>query len=183
MKKHWLAKVYCVAFAGVVGVALAAPTVGEAPPAVEGVTKWMNLPEKTEWAKDGKVDFDKLKGKVVMIEFWATWCPPCIRSIPHLSELYKEHKDEGFEVVSVTRADRRQNLNRIEGFVKNKKEMNYPIAVVEDAQIYREYGIRGIPNAVLVDRQGKVRWQGNPLNPQIDAELKKLLAEKPAEEN
>jgi thiol-disulfide isomerase/thioredoxin len=94
-----------------------------------------------------------LKGKVVLLDFWATWCAPCREAIPHLVELYKNYKDKGLVVIGM-------NVDRGEGdvvrrFVKSM-EIPYPILLAPE-EIVRNYGVNALPTTVLVDKEGKIR--------------------------
>ena len=100
----------------------------------------------------GKPDF---AGKPLVLEFWATWCPPCLKSIPHLNELYNKHKSKGLVIVGVTNEKR----DVVEKFLK-KTKMDYFPAL--DANLGRTFGVTGIPHAVLVDKTGKIVWEGHP---------------------
>jgi thiol-disulfide isomerase/thioredoxin len=125
-----------------------------------------------EWVKGQAVDLAKLKGKqVVVVEFWATWCPPCRASIPHLTALQKKHKDVVFIGISTEKPD------VVKKFVaKMGDQMNYTVAVDNERQTSKGYmdafGIRGIPHAFIVDKQGRIVWDGHPM-----ANLEKVLDE------
>jgi hypothetical protein len=64
----------------------------------------------------GKLDFESTKGKVVMVDFWATWCVPCLSEIPMFNELYKEHKAHGFELIAISLDD--EGAAKVRPFVK-----------------------------------------------------------------
>ncbi len=94
-----------------------------------------------------------LAGKVVIVDFWATWCGPCKAAIPHLIELYDEYKDQGVEIVGVSLD--RQGARIVEPFV-NQAKINYPI-VIGNAQVVQDFGgFRGIPTAFVISQDGKI---------------------------
>lgn len=118
-----------------------------------------------EWIKGGPVDIAQGKGKTVfVVEFWATWCPPCRTSIPHLTELQKKFKDKGVVIVGVSN----EKSDVIRSFVeKMGDKMDYVVAADKDrktsAAYMGAYGIRGIPHAFVVDTQGRIVWHGHPM--------------------
>lgn len=109
---------------------------------------------------DGKaVQSADFKGKVVVFNFWATWCPPCVREIPDFVEVQKEFKDKGvvFIGVSVDKpAAEKKTTAKVKSFVE-KMKINYPI-VWGDSKVDKDYGgITGIPHTYVVDKKGVIR--------------------------
>ena len=95
----------------------------------------------------------ELEGKVVILDFWATWCPPCVMEIPHFIDLYKEYKGQGLEVVGVSLD--RGGVKVVKSFVE-KNEMTYPV-VIGNQKVAEDYGgIRGIPTTFVINRQGYI---------------------------
>lgn len=132
-----------------------------------------------EWVKGRPVDLAKAKGKqIVVVEFWATWCPPCRTSIPHLTELQKKFGPKGVVFVGIT--DEEPSV--VKPFVKKMgDQMNYTVAIDKDRQTgkgYMEaYGQNGIPCAFVVDRESRVVWVGHPMG-ELEQVLDQLLAGK-----
>lgn len=118
------------------------------------------------------VSLESLKGKVVMLEFWATWCGPCIQGIPHLNELQETYAADGFRIVSLTDEDRSTVLRFQE---RRQLEMNYIIGL--ESSTGQAYGVTGIPHAILIDRDGKMAWRGHPMNPECEEQIKLALAQ------
>ncbi len=94
------------------------------------------------------------KGKVVLLNFWATWCPPCRKEMPSMAELHKQLKDKGLVIVA---ASVDKDRNQLVGFVR---EYSIPFEVVHDADgsVARRYGVFRYPETFLIDRSGKVRF-------------------------
>ncbi len=100
----------------------------------------------------------ELKGKPAIVEFWATWCPPCRDSIPHLNEIYKTYNAKGLQVLGITG----EPNQTIRNFVK-KTPIDYPVAT-DRRDVAAEFGVSGIPHAFLVDAEGTIVWQGHPMS-------------------
>jgi len=126
------------------------------------------------------------KGKVYVIEFWATWCGPCIMGIPHLTDLQKEYKDKGVVICGVNVAEDKvytpETLTKVTNFVETTGDaMGYSVAydgAVPFMQIawMKAAGQRGIPCAFVVDQKGTVAWIGHPM--QLDMVLEEVTAGK-----
>ncbi|QKJ32592.1 TlpA family protein disulfide reductase [Mucilaginibacter mali] len=120
-----------------------------------------------KWLKGGEVDGLK-KGKVYVVEFWATWCLPCIAGMPHLSAVAHEFKD--VTVIGCSILERKTtDLATIEKFVAGKRDtMDYHVAVDDGSKMadnwLKAYGERGIPFAFIVDKQNRIAWAGHPMN-------------------
>ncbi len=135
------------------------------------------------WVKGDKVEGIQ-KGKVHVIEFWATWCGPCIAVMPHLSELQKKHPE--VVVVSVAASERGSDeaakLEKVKTFVEGKGDtMGYRVVYAGDPNKMtmpwmRAAGQRGIPCAFIVDKESNVAWIGHPM--EMDGPLEQILAGK-----
>lgn len=121
-----------------------------------------------KWIKGGPVDLKDGQGKnTYVLEFWATWCGPCIASIPHMNELQKQYKDKGVVIVSISSSD--ENLEVVQKFVDKKGDkMGYVVGYEnrDNAQTSRAYmdGFKkqGIPQCFVIDKEGKIVWEGHP---------------------
>ena len=122
-----------------------------------------------EFVKGGPVTIEK--GKIYVVEFWATWCPPCRQSIPHLTEVASKVKDKGVQIVGVSK----EKPEIVKPFVEAQGDkMNYVVAIDAKENVnkaYMEaYGQGGIPTAFIVDAASKVVWFGHPM-----ADLEEVL--------
>jgi thiol-disulfide isomerase/thioredoxin len=127
-----------------------------------------------EWVKNGPVEIKP--GTVYVVEFWATWCPPCKRSIPHLTELQHKYKGKNLVIVGIST----EKMGVVKPFVEQKgDEMDYAVAVDTTGTVSKEYmdafGRDTIPTAFIVGADGKIAWVGHPLD-NMDAVLEKTLA-------
>ena len=99
-----------------------------------------------------------LAGKVVLIDFWATWCGPCRKAIPELNELQAKFKDD---LVVIGISD--ESPATVQEFMK-KTEMKYASAIDMQATMKKAINVRGIPHVIIMSSDGIVRWQGFPLD-------------------
>ena len=126
----------------------------------------------TDWLNSPPLSLQAAKGKIVMVEFWATWCPPCRQSIPHLIELNKKYAEKGVVIMGLTNEPK----EKVEPFAKELK-MDY--AIGGESTSGGEYGVKGIPTAFIVDTAGKITWQGHPMNPEFEKALEEQLTKTP----
>jgi peroxiredoxin len=124
---------------------------------------------------DNDLSISKYKGKVVLVDFWATWCPPCVAEVPEIVAAYNKYHDKGFEVVGISLDVEKDAL---EHFIKTRK---MPWPQFYDGKRFEnelavKYGIDHAPTVYLLDRDGKIIKQfepGEELTPEIDKAMKK----------
>jgi thiol-disulfide isomerase/thioredoxin len=121
------------------------------------------------------------KGKPYVVEFWATWCRPCVDGFPHLSKLQKQHAEKGLTIVGVTAEDPSNSLEAVEAMVKGKGDvMAYTVAWDDGRKTWDAYmraaRQQGIPAAFIVDGAGRIAYIGHPMG--MDAMLEKVVAGK-----
>jgi thiol-disulfide isomerase/thioredoxin len=130
-------------------------------PDIDGQT-WLNTSTPLPW-KD-------LHGKVVLLDFWGTWCQPCIKKLPHTEELYQKYKDRGLVVIGV---HSNNGAEDVESFLKEHK-IHFPI-VVDAGKTAEQYAIQAWPTYFLINREGQVVWgfeNDAPTEKRIEALLK-----------
>lgn len=116
------------------------------------------------WVKGDPVTFER--GKVYVVEFWATWCAPCRRAIPQLSDIQRELGPRGVTVVGIA-SQEHKGLSDLEQFVQRQGDrINYAIAWDAEGRTDRDWmaasRAEGIPTAFIVDQQGRIAWIGHP---------------------
>lgn len=95
------------------------------------------------------------RGKVVLIDFWATWCVPCREEIPHFVAMQKKYGDRGLAVIGISMDDGPAPVVRF----SRELQINYPVAMGDATLAERYGGILGLPVAFLIDRGGRIRWR------------------------
>jgi peroxiredoxin/outer membrane lipoprotein-sorting protein len=101
-----------------------------------------------------QVDLQSLKGKVTLLDFWASWCGPCVAELPHIEKLHRDFKDQGLVVLGVND----EGVEVARAFM-TKKAYTFTTLVDVGKEVSRKYGVSGIPQAFIIDREGKVKWQ------------------------
>jgi len=127
---------------------------------------------------DQEITLSRLRGKVVLLDFWATWCAPCKESIPHLIEMYKRHQDKGFELIGMS-TDRPNDAESVRRFV-HLMDIPYPIVMAPE-EVARKYKVTGLPTTVLIDRKGNVLERIVGFNPAIGQKISMRISELTAE--
>lgn len=163
MRRIWLAVALAltIPLAPQTAFAQEAQKAGDAAPEIEAQA-WFNA--------TGTPTLTDLHDKVVVIEFWATWCPPCRDSIPHLNSLHAKYKDKNVVIIGLSN----EASDKVKAFVASQK-MNYVVGA--GSQTMTRYGVKGIPTAfVVVD--GKITWTGHPMNKRFDKAIEDAVAAK-----
>jgi peroxiredoxin/YHS domain-containing protein len=134
------------------------------------------VPEmKLEDLSGQAVDWKRFDDQVVLVDFWATWCVPCRKSMPELQALHERYRGRGFSVLGIS-VDTQGPAN-VKKFVSTRK-LTYPIAI-DDAEdpVWQRYRVKAVPAAFLVDREGRIvaQWTGAPNLKDVEAKLAALL--------
>jgi peroxiredoxin len=121
--------------------------------AVVKVDEELKAPSFTLKALNGKeVKLEDYRGKIVFLNFWATWCPPCRQEMPSMEKLFNKFKDRDFTMLAV---DLREGTKKVKAF-KEKFNLSFPILLDSDGRVGLMYGVRSIPTTYLIDRKGNV---------------------------
>ena len=123
----------------------------------------------------GQYTLSAQKGKVILVDFWATWCPPCLEELPFMLELYAKYKDKGFGIIGISLDDKEETLKN---FV-DEKGMGYEIAYSGKAwydETVKLYNVSSIPSTFLIDKKGTLRFF-NVHDKKLEEAVKTLLEE------
>ena len=140
------------------------------------------------WVQNGEGKFKEVtdfeNGKVYVVEFWATWCGPCLASMPHISKLQDEYADNGLQVISISDEDLETVEDFLEKDVRGEDDMtyadltkNYCLTTDPDRSCHKSYmtaaGQNGIPTSFIVGKDGHIEWIGHPMK--IDKPLRQVV--------
>jgi thiol-disulfide isomerase/thioredoxin len=137
---------------------------GKAPPALQ-VESWLNT--------DGKeTNLASHKGKVVVLDFWGTWCGPCRAAMPHLKELYAKHREDGLVVIGIHSTKQSDEMAE---YVK-EESLPWPVAVDVEKRTVEAFHVDSYPDYYVIDRAGNLRF-ADLSNSELDRAVEMLLKE------
>lgn len=140
-------------------------------------SKAPNFEGKTLNSKELKLS--DYSGKVVLIDFWASWCPPCREEMPQLIKFYRAHKDTSFQLIAVNIDDNKDNVTHF--LDKLFPEPSFPIVLDNTQKIPPLFNIQAMPTTIFIDKKGKVRYWHNGYKDSyvnnFNSELTQLLKE------
>jgi thiol-disulfide isomerase/thioredoxin len=156
----------------------AVTTNGAAPPSPR---EGFSAPDFTlELLGGGEVTLSDLGGQVVMVNLWASWCPPCRKEMPDIEKVYQDFKDDGLVVLAVNTTY--QDSESAAATFVQEFGLSFPIPLDRTGAVARQYQLRGLPSTYFVDKQGVIRSVvvGGPMSESlIRSKIQDLLAEVP----
>jgi cytochrome c biogenesis protein CcmG/thiol:disulfide interchange protein DsbE len=129
-----------------------------------------------ETREGGTISLSDLRGQAVLVNFWATWCPPCRAEMPAIQRVYEDYRDQGFTVLAV---DVGEGDAQVAAFV-DEQGLTFPILLDRDGGVSKRYQVRAMPSTFFIDRSGVVRevTLGGPMTEAfIQSQVTELLAE------
>ena len=123
------------------------------------------------------ISLEDFKGKAVIVNFWATWCPPCKAEMPDLQAFYDENKEKGIVVIGVDQAENAKTVNKF--LQEFETVITYPIVLDTRKKVSRDYRIFGLPSTFFIDREGVVQavWPGFLNTEVLEEKAVKILGE------
>ena len=112
---------------------------------------------KLEDIDEYEYDFSEYRGKVVLLNFWATWCPPCRREMPSMERLYKKYQGDDFSVVAINQMEDEDKVFAFTGTLDT--QLTFNILLDTKSKVAQNYDVRGLPTTYLIDKQGKIRYR------------------------
>ena len=104
-----------------------------------------------------KYSLQSYRGKVVILNFWATWCPPCRREIPSMEALYQAFRDEAFAILAINEWETEDHVFAFMGQLP--VEPSFPILLDLDSEVATSFGVKGLPTTLLLDPQGRIVYR------------------------
>ncbi len=157
-----------ILFGLAVGGPVAARGSAPAPPGDAGTAPAFSLPTDS-----GTVSLDSLRGKVVLVDFWASWCGPCQQSFPWLSEIQERYGDAGLEVVAVSLDKEHAAAERF----LHEHPASFTVAFDPAADIAKAYHVRGMPTSVLIGADGTILYSHVGFDARKTGALESAIAE------
>ena len=144
------------------------------------VPKVVPAPDFTlEDMDEEKHQFKDLRGKVVLVNFWATWCPPCRREMPSMERLHQQLDGDGFRVIAINQMEDADHVFAYIGQLE--VDPTFTILFDKDSKVSNSYRVKGLPTTYLVDKQGNIRYRaigGREFDhPEVMAQIKQLMQE------
>ena len=113
--------------------------------------------ENAVWFKGHEQTDESLQGKVLLVNFWATWCPPCVEELPSIQRVWESFSRDDFEVIAINAGE---GIHAIEEFlVKLSPKLEFPIVLDQRLAAYADWRVRPLPTTYVVDRAGNIRYQ------------------------
>jgi peroxiredoxin len=123
--------------------------------------------------KGEKVQLKDLRGKVVLVNFWGTWCKPCEKEMPAIQTAYEKYGDQGFEVIAI---NIQQSNFQVKKYIQ-QRDLTFPVLLDQDGSIKDEYDVYKIPSSFFIDREGKISkiYEGEMEERELNTWIEELL--------
>lgn len=123
--------------------------------AIEKGEKYINF--KLKDMKGESIELASFEGKVIFLDVWASWCPPCSKELPFLMDVYEKYKERGFVVVAVSVDDKERNVTKF--FKRIGREPTFPVIYDPQKSVRHVYDLVGIPSSLIIGKDGKIAYE------------------------
>jgi len=121
------------------------------------------------------IKLSEISGIVIVLDFWASWCIPCKKSMPHLAELYNKLKDTSFTIIGINLDD---DKDKILSFQKSiGKEIPFPIIFNKDSKLPTLYNVEGMPTTIIIDKKGTIKFKETGFDNDLKEKMDKIISE------
>lgn len=162
LRNHGIASVFFLVSLFIAGASLAAETTSTTPSTEDKPDEWHIAwiePQAIEpfelIGEKEKATLEAYKGKVVLMNFWALWCPPCIEELPSMAKLQTEYGDQGIQVIAISQDNK--GFENINPFWEKKKLQAIPVFWDKRARLMYRFSVHSLPTTLIFDRAGKLR--------------------------
>ena len=160
------------------GIDIGSMEISASPAGAMGLPSGSPAPEFTlEDLEGNPVSLADQRGQVVLVDFWATWCGPCVQAMPHLQKLHEDHREHGLTVLAISTDQQR---DAVPPFLE-RNSYTFPVLYADD-EVKTLYQVHGIPVVYLIDRNGRIRFHhvgyGPGTDKELDGRVSELLEEK-----
>ena len=147
----WLLVVFVALIAAWAGTELYRSSSTTDPESDRTVAQLLGMPFTT--AEGQAIKLADWQGRILVVNFWATWCPPCVNEMPLLQEVYNNRKGEGIEVIGI---NYNEDYERVKKFI-SEKGVVFTILIDSDLKVSMDYGVIGLPVTFFIDREGRIK--------------------------
>lgn len=145
--KSFLLSIICIL------VLISGCTVNKEPKAKDFTVPILDIRKSDDYNRGKSVSINDFKGKPLVVNFWAPWCPPCREEAPTLEKAYRYYKKDGLEFLAIAIKDTDRNI----AFFMNSKKLTFPVGLDPDAVVATQYGVSGIPTTFFITREGNIK--------------------------
>lgn len=121
------------------------------------------------------IKLSELTGKVIVLDFWASWCIPCKKSMPHLADLYNKLKDSAFTIIAINLDEDKEKISSFKKQIGI--EIPFPVIFDKDSKLPGLYNVEGMPTTVVIDKTGIIKFKETGFDNDIKDKLDKLINE------
>ncbi|GJL81494.1 MAG: alkyl hydroperoxide reductase [marine bacterium B5-7] len=134
----------------------------------------MPIPQTTLLDLDGKTrSVDEFVGKVIVVNFWATWCPPCLKELPSMQALWEKHRESKFVLLAINIGE---DAETVRSFLASfKAPIDFPVFLDEDLTVVKNWPVFGLPTTFIVDPNGTIRYKALGERDWEDSEIEQIL--------